>query len=139
MREDSFTVGLLQMRADADPEANVARAVAGIHKAAAAGAQIICLQELFRTPYFCRQQSPALFDLAETIPGPTSEKLSEAAAETETVVIGSVFEKRSPGVCHNTAVIFDANGRMVGFYRKMHIPDDPLYFEKYYFTPGPPA
>lgn len=136
MPENTFTVGLVQLRCDADPEANVARAVNGIQKAAEAGAQIICLQELFRTRYFCQVQHASLFDLAETIPGPTTEKLSEVAAETETVIIGSIFEKRSAGMYHNTAVVFDANGRMAGFYRKMHIPDDPLYYEKYYFTPG---
>ncbi|HEY7155251.1 MAG TPA: carbon-nitrogen hydrolase, partial [Gemmataceae bacterium] len=98
--------------------------------------EIICLQELFRTPYFCQRQDPALFDLAEPIPGPTSERLARAARETKTVLVASLFERRTAGMYHNTAVVFDADGSTAGLYRKMHIPDDPLYFEKYYFTPG---
>jgi N-carbamoylputrescine amidase len=131
-----FTLGLVQMRCTDDPVANLDKAVHAVHRAARNGAEIICLQELFRTPYFCQRQDPALFDLAEPIPGPTSEKLAAAAAETSTVVVGSIFERRSAGVFHNTAVVFDADGSLAGLYRKMHIPDDPLYFEKYYFTPG---
>lgn len=135
-RAPSFTVGLVQMACQAEPEANLGRALAGIRQAADAGAQIVCLQELFRTHYFCQRQDPALFDLAEPIPGPTSQRLAEAARQTGTVVIGSIFERRTPGLYHNTAVIFDADGSMLGLYRKMHIPDDPLFYEKYYFTPG---
>jgi N-carbamoylputrescine amidase len=131
-----FTLGLVQMRCEANPDANVDRAVNAIHRAAESEAQIICLPELFRTPYFCQSQSPELFDLAEPIPGPTTERLGDAARETSTVVVGSLFERRGPGVYHNTAVVIDADGSLLGLYRKMHIPDDPLYFEKYYFTPG---
>jgi N-carbamoylputrescine amidase len=133
---DTFTLGLIQMRCDPSPALNLEKAVSAIHKAAAAGAQIVCLPELFRSPYFCQRQDPALFDLAETIPGPSTERLAKAAGEAGVVVVGSLFERRAPGVYHNTAVVFDADGSFLGIYRKMHIPDDPLYFEKYYFTPG---
>ena len=132
----SFTVGLVQMRCDADPEVNLATAAGRIREAAARGAQLVCLQELFRGPYFCQREDPHLFDLAEPIPGPTTEVLSRVAKETGTVVVGSLFERRAAGVYHNTAAVFDADGSLLGLYRKMHIPDDPLYFEKYYFTPG---
>jgi N-carbamoylputrescine amidase len=135
-RSDTFTLGLVQMRCEADPDVNLAKALTAIHKAAKAGAQIVCLQELFRSHYFCQREDPALFNLAEPIPGPTSEHLSEAARETATVVVASLFERRSAGVYHNTAAVFDADGSLRGLYRKMHIPDDPLYYEKYYFTPG---
>jgi N-carbamoylputrescine amidase len=121
---------------DPEPEANLNRALTAIRKAAESGAQIICLPELFRTQYFCQYQDPALFDLAEPIPGPTTEAIAWVAAETETVVIASLFERRAAGLYHNTAVVIDADGLVKGIYRKMHIPDDPLYFEKYYFTPG---
>jgi N-carbamoylputrescine amidase len=133
---DIVTVGLVQMRCDPAPDANVDKAVEHIRQAAGAGAQIICLQELFRSPYFCQREDPSLFDLAEPIPGPTSEKLARVAAETGTVIVGSLFERRAAGVYHNTAAVFDADGTLLGLYRKMHIPDDPLYYEKYYFTPG---
>ena len=133
---ETFTVGLVQMHCDPEPESNLARAVRGIRRAADSGAQIVCLQELFRSPYFCQRQDPALFDLAEPIPGPSSEELARVARETETVVVASLFEKRAAGVYHNTAAVLDADGSLCGLYRKMHIPDDPLYFEKYYFTPG---
>lgn len=132
----SFTLGLVQMRCSDDADANVAKAVGQIHAAARAGATIVCLPELFRTPYFCQREDPALFDLAEPIPGPTSEVLAQAAREAGVVVVGSIFEKRSPGVYHNTAIVFDADGTSLGKYRKMHIPHDPLFYEKYYFTPG---
>ena len=133
---DAFTLGLIQMRCEADPAVNLDRAVTAIRRAAENDAEIVCLQELFRSHYFCQRQSPELFDLAEPIPGPTTERLAEVARDTQTVVVGSVFEKRAPGVYHNTAVVIDADGRLLGLYRKMHIPDDPLFFEKYYFTPG---
>ena len=136
MREAPFTIGLIQMSSSADPEANLAKAEARIRRAAADGAQIVCLQELFRSEYFCREENAAWFDLAEPIPGPTTDRLSRAAAELGIAIVGSIFERRAPGVYHNTAVVFDADGRLAGRYRKMHIPDDPLYFEKYYFTPG---
>jgi N-carbamoylputrescine amidase len=132
----TFTLGLVQMRCVDDPAANLDKAVNAVHRAARNGAEIICLQELFRTPYFCQRQDPAVFDLAESIPGPSTEHLAAAARDTSTVVVASLFERRAAGLFHNTAVVFDADGSMAGLYRKMHIPDDPLYFEKYYFTPG---
>lgn len=135
-RLNTVAVGLVQMRCDPEPEANLNKAVARIRQAAAGGAQFICLQELFRSPYFCQRQDPKLFDLAEPIPGPSSEGLGQVARETGTVIVASLFERRAAGVYHNTAAVFDADGRLLGIYRKMHIPDDPLYFEKYYFTPG---
>jgi N-carbamoylputrescine amidase len=133
---DRFTVGLVQMRCEADPAVNLDKAVAAVERAADNGAQVVCLQELFRSFYFCQRQAPEVFDLAEPIPGPSTESLGQAARQTQTVVIGSVFERRAAGVYHNTAVVFDADGSLLGLYRKMHIPDDPLFFEKYYFTPG---
>jgi N-carbamoylputrescine amidase len=133
---DHVTVGLVQVPCEAEPEANLDKAVARIRQAAISGAQVICLPELFRSPYFCQRQDPSLFDLAEPIPGPTSERLSQVARETGAVIIASIFERRAAGVYHNTAAVLDADGRLLGIYRKMHIPDDPLYFEKYYFTPG---
>jgi N-carbamoylputrescine amidase len=131
-----FTLGLIQMRCDADPAVNLDKAIARIRQAAKAGANIVCLQELFRSHYFCQRTDPAVFDLAEPIPGPSSERLAQVARETGCVVVASLFERRSAGIYHNTAAVLDADGRLAGLYRKMHIPDDPLYFEKYYFTPG---
>ena len=133
---ETFRVGLVQMSATPDPDKNLQRAVEKLHQASAQGAQIVCLPELFRTQYFCQREDAALFDLAEPIPGPTTGRLAEAAKDLRIVVVGSVFEKRAAGVCHNTAVMIDADGSLRGVYRKMHIPDDPLYYEKYYFTPG---
>ncbi len=130
------TVGLVQMSCGADPVANLAKAVARIAEAAQQGAQIVCLQELFRSRYFCQREDIAAFDLAEPIPGPSTDALCRAAADHHVAVIGSVFERRAAGVYHNTAVMIDADGSLRGRYRKMHIPDDPLYYEKYYFTPG---
>jgi N-carbamoylputrescine amidase len=135
-QSDVFTVGLVQMRCTPDPEANLAKAIAGIREAAQGGAQIVCLQELFRGPYFCQREDPANFDLAEPVPGPSTERLGQAARQTGTVIVASLFERRAAGVYHNTAAVLDADGSLCGIYRKMHIPDDPLYFEKYYFTPG---
>src|SRR5579884_2542421 len=132
---NTFTLGLVQMRCEEDLSGNLERALSAIHRAARNGAEIICLQELFRSPYFCQRHDPALFDLAEPIPGPSSERLAQAAHETGRVIVASLFEQRTPGVYHNTAVVFDADGSLCGLYRKMHIPDDPLYYEKYYFTP----
>jgi N-carbamoylputrescine amidase len=129
-------VGLVQMRCEADPARNLARAVEGIEEAARRGAQVVCLQELFRSLYFCQAEDDARFDLAEPIPGPTSEALAKLAAARGVALVASLFEKRAPGVYHNTALVIDADGRLAGTYRKMHIPDDPLYYEKYYFTPG---
>ena len=133
---DKFRVGLVQMSATPDPEKNLQRAIDRLHQAQAKGAQIVCLPELFQTQYFCQREDAALFDLAEPIPGPATARLAETAKLLRIVVIGSVFEKRAPGVYHNTAVMIDADGSLRGIYRKMHIPDDPLYYEKYYFTPG---
>ncbi len=124
------------MACSRDPAENLAKAEWRIREAAGRGAQIICLQELFRSQYFCREEDARLFDLAETIPGPSSEALSQLARELNVVVIGSLFERRAAGVYHNTAVVIDSTGALLGLYRKMHIPDDPLYFEKFYFTPG---
>jgi N-carbamoylputrescine amidase len=131
-----FTVGLIQMRCSDRPEENLSRACAMLRTAATRGAQVACLPELFRTQYFCQAEDSARFDLAEPIPGPTTVALGEVAREKNLVVVGSVFERRAPGLYHNTAVVLDADGTLVGRYRKMHIPDDPLYYEKYYFTPG---
>jgi len=133
---ENFRVGLIQMSATPDPEKNLQRAVEQVRKAAGSGAQVVCLPELFRTQYFCQREDASLFDLAEPIPGPTSNQLSELAKQLGIVLIASLFEKRAPGVYHNTAAIFDTDGRLAGLYRKMHIPDDPLYYEKFYFTPG---
>jgi N-carbamoylputrescine amidase len=131
-----FAVGLVQMRCRADAEDNLGRACAGLREASRRGAQVACLPELFRSPYFCQKEDAANFDLAEPVPGPTSEALAAVARETGMVVVGSVFERRAAGLYHNTAVVLDADGTLRGIYRKMHIPDDPLYYEKYYFTPG---
>src|ERR1700757_1581334 len=134
--QNLFTVGLIQMHCSADPDDNVRRAVEKVRSAAKQGAQMVCLPELFRTQYFCQREDAALFDLAEPIPGPTTEALSAVARETKTSVVVSVFERRARGLYHNTAVVLDADGSTKGLYRKMHIPDDPLYYEKFYFTPG---
>ena len=124
------------MSCSQDPAENLAKAEWRIREAAGKGAQIICVQELFRSQYFCRQESAEWFDLAEPIPGPTSESFRKLAHDLSVVIVGSVFERRAAGVYHNTALVIDADGSLLGLYRKMHIPDDPLYFEKYYFTPG---
>ena len=131
-----FTLGLIQMQCHADPEANLRTAETRIRQAAESGADIICLPELFRSPYFCQRQDPAIFDLAESIPGPSTERLGTLARSLGKVIVASLFERRAAGLYHNTAVVFDADGTMLGLYRKMHIPDDPLFFEKYYFAPG---
>src|SRR5438093_2475807 len=136
MNNTHFTIALVQMRCSADRAANLAKAEAAIADAARQGAQIVCLPELFLGPYFCQREDAALFDLAEPIPGPSSEHLARVAKEAKAVVVASLFERRAAGVFHNTAVVFDADGSLLGLYRKMHIPDDPLYHEKYYFTPG---
>jgi len=132
----SFQIGLIQMSCSGDSRANLKRAIALLREAASRGARVICLQELFRTRYFCQREDAELFDLAEPIPGPTSEALSREAAEREVVVVAPIFERRAAGVYHNSAAVIDAGGELLGIYRKMHIPDDPLYFEKFYFTPG---
>ncbi|HVU50514.1 MAG TPA: carbon-nitrogen hydrolase [Polyangia bacterium] len=132
----TVTLGLVQMRCGTDPRDNLERAVARVREAAKAGAQLICLPELFRSQYFCQTEDHANFELAEPIPGPSTEALGRVAKEARVVVIGSLFERRAAGVYHNTAVVFDADGSTRGLYRKMHIPDDPAYYEKFYFTPG---
>ncbi len=129
-------IGLVQMACNEDSKANVQEAEAGIRKAAGQGAQIICLQELFQTPYFCQIEDIENFKLAQDIPGPVTEAMSQLAAELGVVLILPLFEKRSTGIYHNTAVVLDADGSMAGRYRKMHIPDDPGFYEKFYFTPG---
>ena len=131
-----FRVGLVQMTCSGDKQENLEKAVARIREAAGRGAQIVCLQELFRTQYFCREEEAARFELAEPIPGPTTELLGRIARETGTAVVASLFERRAAGVYHNTAAVLNADGGLVGIYRKMHIPDDPSYYEKFYFTPG---
>jgi N-carbamoylputrescine amidase len=133
---DTFTIALVQMRCAPDAPSNLAKAESAITDAAKQGAEIVCLPELFLGPYFCQREDAALFDLAEPIPGPSTEAIAAVAKELGVVVIASLFEKRAAGVYHNTAVVFDADGSLLGLYRKMHIPDDPLFFEKYYFTPG---
>jgi N-carbamoylputrescine amidase len=130
------TVGLVQMRCSTDPDVNLRRACDFLREAADRGAKVACLPELFRTPYFCQTEDHKFFDLAEPIPGPTTEALSVVARETGMAVMGSMFERRTAGIYHNTSVIFDVDGSIKGRYRKMHIPDDPLYYEKFYFTPG---
>ena len=129
-------IALIQMAASERPEANLEKASREIEKAAKQGAQIICLQELFRSRYFCQGCDPKNFELAETIPGPTTQVLSRLAKKNEVVLIAPLFEKRAEGVYHNTAVVLDADGGLAGKYRKMHIPDDPHFYEKFYFTPG---
>jgi len=129
-------VGLVQMSCTNDAKENVSKAIAGIRNAAAQGAQIVCLQELFTSLYFCDVEAYENFELAEAIPGATTDLLSGVAKETGMVIIASLFEKRAQGLYHNTTAVIDADGTYLGKYRKMHIPDDPAYFEKFYFTPG---
>jgi N-carbamoylputrescine amidase len=131
-----FTLGLIQMRCSDDPSDNLRRACDFLRQAAAQGATVACLPELFLGPYFCQTEDPAVFDRAEPIPGPSTHALAAVARETGMTIVGSLFERRAPGLYHNTAVVLDADGSLAGLYRKMHIPDDPLYYEKYYFTPG---
>jgi N-carbamoylputrescine amidase len=133
---EKFKAGLIQMKCSLDPGENFAKAEKKITEAAKRGAQVICLQELFRSQYFCREENADLFDLAEPIPGPSSEALGKLAKKLGVVIVGSLFERRTAGVYHNTAIVIDADGTLLGKYRKMHIPDDPLYYEKFYFTPG---
>ena len=136
MHRSPFRIGLIQMACSTDPAENLSKAAWRIREAAGKGAQIVCVQELFRSQYFCREENAGLFDLAEPIPGSTTECFSDLARDLNVAIVGSVFERRAAGVYHNTAVVIDAGGEFLGAYRKMHIPDDPLYFEKYYFTPG---
>jgi N-carbamoylputrescine amidase len=132
----SFRVGLVQMAMTSDAQANEERAVKGVRDAAQKGAQVVCLPEMYRTPYFCQREDAALFDLAETVPGPSTEAFGKAAKDAGVAVVVPIFEKRATGLYHNSAVVIDADGRTLGLYRKMHIPDDPAFYEKFYFTPG---
>jgi len=136
MAHEQWQLGLVQETGRDDPEAALAAMEAGIREAAAGGADLVLLPELHNGPYFCQTEDPAVFDRAEPVPGPTTQRLGGLAAETGTVIVGSVFEHRAPGLAHNTAVVLDRDGRLAGTYRKMHIPDDPGYYEKFYFTPG---
>jgi N-carbamoylputrescine amidase len=132
----TVSLGLPQLRLGSDPAVNLAHAIERIREAAARGAQIVCTPELFLGPYFPQSEDHAFFRLAEPVPGPTTERLSALAQELELVIVASLFEKRAGGLYHNAAAILDADGRYLGKYRKMHIPDDPQYHEKFYFTPG---
>ena len=134
-----FTVGIIQDDAGNDVAKNVEAAVGRIREAASRGAQIICLKELFNAPYFCKSQQCERFDLAEPIPGPTTDRMQTLARELGVVLIVPIFEKQARGVYRNSAAIIDADGSLLGVYRKMHIPDDPLFNEKYYFVPGDAA
>jgi N-carbamoylputrescine amidase len=132
----ALTVGLVQMSMSADADANLQKAAARVREAAQKGATVVCLPELYRSPYFCQKEDAKLFDLAETVPGPSTETLGRVAREAGAAVVVPIFERRAPGLFHNSAVILDASGEVKGLYRKMHIPDDPAFYEKFYFTPG---
>ncbi|MGB0122572.1 MAG: carbon-nitrogen hydrolase [Silvibacterium sp.] len=134
--KQKYRVGLVQMSCGSDPDANLEKAADRVREAAREGAEVVCLPELFRAQYFCQREDIALFDVAETIPGPSTERLSAIAREEKVVVIASLFEHRAAGLYHNTAAVLHQDGSLAGLYRKMHIPDDPLYYEKFYFTPG---
>ncbi len=131
-----FNIGIVQMTCSPDVQENMEKMVAKIRQAAKMGAQVICTQELFRSQYFCQLESTEMFNLAEAIPGPSTDVLGKLAKELGVAIVSSLFERRAAGLYHNTAAIHDADGSLLGIYRKMHIPDDPLYYEKYYFTPG---
>ena len=131
-----FNIALIQMACSADPNVNLKNAVAKIEWAAEKKAHVICLPELFRSEYFCQTEDTSFFDFAESIPGPVTEVLAGVARKHRVVIVAPLFERRAPGIYHNSAAVIDADGRMVGLYRKMHIPDDPAYYEKFYFTPG---
>ena len=134
--QERFRIGLVQMSCSLDPNENLAKAEWKVREAAARGAQIVCLQELFRSQYFCRDENAALFALAEAVPGPSTQTLGKLARELGVVIVTSLFERRAAGLYHNTSAVISTDGEIAGLYRKMHIPDDPLYFEKFYFTPG---
>ena len=133
---NKFVIGLLQMRSTKDAAENLERASDKIREAAKRGAQIVCMHELFLGEYFCRKEDAALFDLAEAVPGPATEALAKVAKKNKVAIVASLFERRAAGIYHNTCAVLDADGTFLGKYRKMHIPDDPLYYEKFYFTPG---
>ncbi|MDP2037159.1 MAG: carbon-nitrogen hydrolase [Ignavibacteria bacterium] len=134
--KNKFTIAGIQLSFSAKPEENEKKTLIWVKKAAKQGAQIICLPELYRTQYFCQKEDFSLFDLAETIPGPSTKTFQKAAKENKAAIVLPIFEKRAAGVYHNSVVMIDADGSILGIYRKMHIPDDPAYYEKYYFTPG---
>ncbi len=134
--ERNFTIGIVQMSCTSDPDENMERAIEHVREAAKQGAELVCLPELFQTQYFCQREDAGLFALAESIPGPATQRLGAVTRELKITLIASLFERRAPGLYHNTAAILDRDGGLLGIYRKMHIPDDPLYYEKFYFTPG---
>jgi N-carbamoylputrescine amidase len=136
MSDKIVTVGLVQRATVPDKSENLKRALEGVREAAGRGARVVCLQELFASPYFCQVEDAALFDLAEPIPGPTTQAVSDVAKALGVVVVTPVFEKRAAGVYHNSVIVLGTRGEQLGLYRKMHIPDDPLFYEKFYFTPG---
>jgi N-carbamoylputrescine amidase len=132
----NYRIGVVQMSCTPDPEENLEKAAAMVRDAARQGANVVCLPELFRAQYFCQREDTELFNLAEPIPGPSTERLGAVAREEKVTIIASLFERRAAGLYHNTAATLGTDGSILGLYRKMHIPDDPLYYEKYYFTPG---
>jgi len=134
--ENNLTIALVQMACGADSNENVSAAVAKVEEASRHGTRVVCLPELFRSQYFCQTEDAALFDLAESIPGPSTEALSKVARQLNVVIIVPVFERRTTGIYHNSVVVVDSDGSIAGMYRKMHVPDDPAYYEKFYFTPG---
>ncbi len=136
MSKGKFQVGLVQMAMSADPRDNEERAAAGVEAAARRGAEVVCLPELYRSRYFCQREDHAFFDLAEDIPGPSSTRFQELARRLGVAIVVPIFERRAPGLYHNSALLLDADGSLRGIYRKMHIPDDPAFYEKFYFTPG---
>lgn len=136
MKKEKLRIGLIQQASNLNPAENINNIILEIQKLAINGAELIALQELHNSIYFCQAEDPAMFDLAETIPGYSTELLGKAAKDNKVVIVSSLFEKRAPGLYHNTAVVFEKDGNIAGIYRKMHIPDDPAYYEKFYFTPG---
>ena len=135
-KKDEITIGLVQMSMSSDANTNLEKAIKKIKEAASKGAQVVCLPELFMSEYFCQEEDPENFKLAEPIPGPTTDAISKAAKENNVSVIAGIFEKRARGLYHNSAAVIDNSGKLLGVYRKMHIPDDPHYYEKFYFAPG---
>jgi N-carbamoylputrescine amidase len=133
---EKYVAGLVQMSCSPNPVENLERAITRVEEAAQRGVEVVCLPELFRSQYFCQREDAGLFDLAEPVPGPTTETLGRVAKARGVVIVAPLFEYRAPGVYHNSAVVIDASGGVAGLYRKMHIPDDPAYYEKFYFTPG---
>jgi N-carbamoylputrescine amidase len=136
MSKRTFKVGLVQMAMSPDPDENLERAAERVEEAARRGAEVVCLPEMYRTPYFCQREDPALFDLAEDVPGPSSRRFQAVARAAGVAVVVPIFERRAPGLHHNSALVVDADGTLRGTYRKMHVPDDPAFYEKYYFAPG---